>query len=250
MHKKIKETFGQIHAEPGLKTHTKEFIASQAANGIHGIHGVHDVHSQQHARSMRYKYLVPTAAAFLLCLLLAFSGYRAYFTRVSIISIDINPSIELTINRFGKVIASNSYNDDGARLEDSLHLKFMDYKSALDELFSSETITDCLRRNETLSISVIGRSEQESKEILADIETHIPSHPHTYCHTGSFDDADEAHSMGLSVGKYQALLKLQETCPDMSAEDIKGLTMRQIRELIIEPESHTTNGRHYKHGHE
>lgn len=83
-----------------------------------------------------------------------------------------------------------------------------------------------------LSISVAGRNEQESKEILDNIETCIPKHQNHCCDMGNYDDVDEAHAAGLSVGKYRAFLELQKMNPDITVEDVKGLTMRQIRDLI------------------
>ena len=51
---------------------------------------------------------LPIIACFIF-LLFSFSGYGLYFTKTSIISIDINPSIELNINRFDRVISINKY---------------------------------------------------------------------------------------------------------------------------------------------
>lgn len=60
------------------------------------------------------------AACFVLCV--ALGGYHLYFTPTSIISMDINPSIELEINRFDKVIGVDGYNEDGENLVESLHM--------------------------------------------------------------------------------------------------------------------------------
>ena len=49
---------------------------------------------------------------------------------------------------------------------------------------------------------------------------------------GNFDDVKEAHSVGLSFGKYRAFLELQKVNPDITIDDVKGLTMRQVRDLI------------------
>ena len=34
------------------------------------------------------------------------------------------------------------------------------------------------------------------------------------------------------MGKYRAFLELQKVKPDITVDDVKGLTMRQIRDLI------------------
>lgn len=174
---------------------------------------------------------LPIIACFIF-LLFSFSGYGLYFTKTSIISIDINPSIELNINRFDRVISINSYNDDGFQLINTIDIQFMNYMNALNEILNTESIAMYLNQNETLSISIIGRNEQESKKILANIEACIPNQQNICCYMGNFDDVKEAHSVGLSFGKYRAFLELQKVNPDITIDDVKGLTMRQIRDLI------------------
>ena len=193
-------------------------------------------------------------AACFLFFLTVFSGYQLYFTQTSVISIDINPSIELNLNRFNRVISINHYNDDGLKVTDELDIQFMDYRSALDEILKTESIVSYLNQDEMLSISVAGKNEQENREMLDNIETCIPKHQNHCCDIGNYNDVSEAHAAGLSVGKYRAFLELQKVNPDTTVEDVKGLTMREIRDLIGDSgcKIHTGNGNngHGKgHGH-
>lgn len=235
MNNKLKETFDKIHAEEELKEQTKVFIADKTK------------HYTKLQKKLAYKKIVPAVACFLF-LMICFSGYRLYFTQTSVISIDINPSFELNLNRFNRVISINYYNDDGLKVTNDLDIQFMDYRSALDEILKAESIVSYLNQDEMLSISVAGRNEQESKEILDNIETCIPKHQNHCCDMGNYDDVDEAHAAGLSVSKYRAFLELQKLNPDITVEDVKGLTMRQIRDLIgdsgckIHSKIHSGNG--------
>lgn len=233
MNDRMKETFGKIHAEEELKTRTREFILQKTDN------------YRRHKKPV-YGRLIPVMAC-LLVLFTGLGGYRLYFTRTSVISIDINPSFELDINRFGRVISVNSYNDDGRELTDTLKIRFMDYNSAIDEILGTESIAMYLDGDEMLSISVAGRSEQESREMLADIETHVPGRHNICCHMNSFDEVDRAHAAGLSFGKYCAFLELQKTNPDITVEDVKGLTMREINDLMDEDD--VSSGHRHRHGH-
>lgn len=218
MNNKIKETFDKINAEKELKEQTKEFIAGKTKN-----------YTKLQKKSA-YTKIIPAVACFLF-LIISFSGYRLYFTQTSVISIDINPSFELNLNRFNRVISINHYNDDGLKVTDELDIQFMDYRSALDEILKAESIVSYLNQDEMLSISVAGKNEQENREMLDNIETCIPKHQDHCCDMGNYDDVSEAHDAGLSVGKYRAFLELQKVNPDTTVEDVKGLTMRQIREM-------------------
>lgn len=220
MNDRIREAFGSVHAEEGLKTQTKEFIARKAK-----------AHSKRQQRILPQSRMAVAMACFML-LLACFGGYRLYFVRTSVISIDINPSIELNINRYGKVISWEGYNDDGLELADDLHIRFMDYVRAIDEILKTEKITAYMNGNEELSISVVGRNEQESREILANVETSTSGHHNVCCYMGHHEDVNAAHAAGLSVGKYRAFLEVQEVNPDITVEDIGKMTMRQIKDLM------------------
>ena len=63
--------------------------------------------------SAKYAYI---AACFILLMFVGFSSYAAYFTSVSFISIDINPSFRIDINRFDRVISVKPLNDDARQL--------------------------------------------------------------------------------------------------------------------------------------
>lgn len=88
MNEKIREAFHQVKAEEELKKRTKKFIYDKTK----GYNKKHMYHI--------YYVLIPAA-----CMLFIFIGYQIYFTPTLAISIDINPSIEMEVNRFDKVIA-------------------------------------------------------------------------------------------------------------------------------------------------
>lgn len=222
---KLKDAFDKIHAETGLKAETKDFIAHKTKNYT------------SPARSVPGGAVL--AMACLVLLLAGLGGHRLYFTEAAIISIDINPSIELNVNPFGKVISVTAYDDDGLRLSNAVNVRHMDYMGALDVILNSEDIATYLGRDETLTISVVGKNEQRNEEMLYNIETCIRGHENAHCHAGSYDLVDEAHSANLSVGKYQAFLELRQLDPDITVDDVKGLTMRQINDLMDD----LTNGR-------
>ncbi len=219
MNDRFRETFDNIHAEDALKAQTKTFIADQTKQYTSVPH-----------RRVLPKFMA-AAAACLLFFAIAGSGYFMYFTRTSIISIDINPSIELDINRFDRVIAVNSYNDDGLALAASADVRFMDYQNAIHQIVYAEYLSEYLSLGEMLSISVAGQDEQKAREMLANIETCVPHQSNVGCYMSNYEEVHEAHSAGLSIGKYRAFLELQEQNPDVTLHDIQGLTMRQIMAL-------------------
>ena len=106
MNDKFKEIFGQIRAEEELKNRTRLFLAGKTRG-----------YARAGAEKRRPVYAV-YAAACLLCMLLG--GRWLYFTPIAEISIDINPSIELRVNRFDQVISVDGLNGDGQALAQGL----------------------------------------------------------------------------------------------------------------------------------
>ncbi len=159
MTEQIKQAFDTIHAETALKEETKQYLALRLTR------------RQAQRRFFRH---VALPAVCMLLFLISLGGYRLYFSQSFLISIDINPSIELRVNRFDKVISTHSYNEDGERLLHTVKLQFLDYKEALDKLLHTQSITSYLEQEELLSISVVGKNEQKCQEMLTDIETSLP----------------------------------------------------------------------------
>lgn len=240
MSNRIQEAFQDIHAEEELKNKTKAYLA------------------QRNQKAWRRKAggvrrLVPAAASLLLILLIG-SGCWMYFRPTAVISIDINPSLELGINRFDKVISVKGYNEDGRELAESLDIKYMDYDKAVRALLESRTITELLARQEVLSIGVGGSDQGQCERVLTSMESCTDGHANSHCYSTDLEELEAAHQAGLSYGKYQAFLELRELDPAVTVEEIQGMTMREIRDRIAklsgtEQEGETVgNGRHGETG--
>ena len=216
MSNRIKETFDKIHAEEELKTKTKDFLARKTQG-----------YSKN--RMGRSRRLVSAAA----CLLFILIGCGfIYFTPTATISIDINPSVELGINRFDRVISVAGYHEDGQGLADSLNIKFLNYNDALSQILERKEITALLSQDEILTISVIGSDERQCGRMLSNIQYSTADQENAYCYSAEPAEVAKAHEMGLSYGKYKAFLELRTLVPDITPEEVQGLSMREIRDLI------------------
>jgi len=218
MDDKIKEAFDQVHAENILKDKTKEFILKKT-------------HGYKQAWTLNYRHLV---SAFACIVLLLIGGQWLYFTPTVEISIDINPSIELSVNRFNRIISFESYNDDGKKLINSLDIKFMKYTEAVNQIIESEDIVSLLSNDEILMLVIIGSDSKQSEEILSNIQSYTWERNNTYCYYANSEEVETAHEVGLSYGKYRAYLELQRFDSTITVDDIQNMTMREIRDRINE----------------
>lgn len=216
MTKQIQTAFDTIHADDALKQRTLDYLTQT-------------IYQKNH-RPVSHRRVAPVLAACLL-IVLCLSGSWLYFTPTAYISVDIIPSLELGINRFDRVISVDAYNEDGSALADTLDLRNLDYRDALDEIVNDGTL-DAYLESGVLSLTVAGESESQCDEIYQVMEDCSAGRGNIQCHIGSAESVAEAHGHGMSVGKYRAYLVLQELNPDVTPEEVQGMTMREIYQLI------------------
>lgn len=217
MYEKWKSAFDQVHAEEELKDHTKEYLAKK-------------IYSRK--AEPRPVFRQATALAAGLILLFFIGGSWIFMTPTAYISIDINPSLELGINRFNRIVSVEGYNDDGDNLAESLNITFMNYNDALDEIISNQSIEDYLDADALMSLTVAGDNETQYTEILNAAETCADGHENIYCHSGDTEEMHEAHDAGVSFGKYRAYQILHGLNSAISLDDVRDMSMREIYNLI------------------
>ncbi len=225
MANKIKNAFDSVKADSSLKESAMQFL-------------------EKERRKRKYPLLAvqKTFAAVCAMLVLAagIGGYSWTQTPVSYLSIDVNPSIELALNAFDRVVSAAAYNDQGDRLLEELSLKGKKYTEAIDAVADSSILKQYLTEEEELVITVAADSSRKEK-LLSGVES-CSSH---IGHSSRSVTADpgivpDAHENGLSVGKYQAFLELSQYDDTVTVHECKEMSMTEIHGRILE----------HEHGHE
>ena len=224
MNNRWKRAFSHIHAEPELIAHTKEYLSQQVYQK--------KVPAGIRFRLFRHRALRAAVWAAVLAVVLLAGIRWVYFTPTAYISIDINPSLELGINRLDRIISVTAYNEEGQLLADSLNIRNMNYLDGLNQLLEEQTILTYLSRDGLMSLTIAGENETQSSSILQSVRTCVSGHRNIHCHGGDSEEITAAHTAGISLGKYQAFLRLQELDPSVTLEDVSGMTMREIQDLI------------------
>lgn len=240
----LKDALDGIHAEEALKNRTGAYVSEVLAKRAR----------PQRARALR----MAVAAVCLLLVFLTGCGSYVYFDTVFVVSVDINPSVELGINAFNRVISVRGYNGDGDALAQSLRLRFLRCEEAVERLVGSDTIRTLLEQEEYLAITVVGEDEAESAALCDRLRQHMDDHENTHYFQADAQALAQAHSCGLSYGKYRAYQEALEQGDDLTVEEARSMTMQEIREhaqahcgevsQIIETQP-TSGGGHGKKGH-
>ncbi len=229
MNERIKSAFEAVYADETLRRETEKRV-------------VHSLNEGAREKRFARRRIMVAFAACLLMIFVGWSGYRLYFIPQISISIDINPSMELGINRFDKVISVRGYNEDGQELANSLELRFMDYDEAIKEILGNPDIATLLSKDEIVTIAVVGTDQKRCEEMLASVRACTADQENAYCYAANRQQLEQAHELGLSYGKYRAFQQLRALDPSITKDDVGKMTMREIRDRIAELSSDATDG--------
>lgn len=218
--------FGKIRAEEDLKQKTASYLHREMEKRA----------KKKRTRALRVAICCVSFALLFLC-----GGVflRTYFTPVAYIDFDVNPSVELRVNRFGRVIASHAYNDDGKELLEEIHVSYLTYDEAAKRLLGAMGAEGYFRQDALLCVTVqTNEQEREGgmlerlKEIVAqggagqgyDIFADI------YAVTEEVKHCASEHQ--VSPAKYLAIEELIEVDPEADFETCRGHSVHEIRQMI------------------
>ncbi len=185
----------------------------------------------------RYGALCCAAAV---CLLLLLGGYSLYIRPVTYISMDINPSIELGINRLGRVVSVEAYNEDGGEVLRDMALTNAPYVRAVSEILEDEAYRAFLGENSLLVFTVIS---DDAEEVARQLEVQAAAQScQVMTYTSDMICRQEAHLHEMSFGKYRAYLELAQYDAEVTVEDCHGMTIGEIQDRIEGCSRHETEG--------
>ena len=237
---RIHDAFGSVEAGDELKSLTKEYLKTARQREI-----------RQRRRADAGKSVFRQAFAgicVMLVLTLVGGGYFLMGIPVSYVSIDVNPSIELALNRLDRVIAAEGYNADGTMILDAVSVGGMHYTEAIEQLVESQAMQPYLSENAGLTFTVASENDQRENALLIGIESTSGCREHGGLGYGAdISTVQEAHESGLSLGKYAAYQVLLQYDSFITPEDCHNMTMSEIHGLIEEhehEEEHNGSGGH------
>ncbi|MDE5696273.1 MAG: hypothetical protein K2I96_02510 [Lachnospiraceae bacterium] len=222
---KIQKSMENIRATEEMKQNTLQYLETQRAKQGRGIF--------QWKPYTALRYVMAVICIFLLA---GTGGYAVYSRPVSYISIDVNPSIELSVNCFGRVVSVKGYNEDGQDILEHVPLKNISYQQAIDRLLQDAYYIRFLNRDSQLVVTVIS----EHSDVMLEQINANDSFQALGALTYSSDAAcmDEAHQHEMSFGKYRAFLELAQYDASITVEDCHGMTMGEIQDRIRTCQGH------------
>ena len=217
LEKKVMDAFGCVKASEGLKESTKSFLREAGRK-------------RQAHRGAALRLATVCAA---LAVFLGTGGFAFLGTPVAYVSIDVNPSLELELNRLDRVIAVRAFNEDGERIAAGISVKGMRCEDALEKILDSREMQPYLTQDAALTFTVATESEPKEAQLLSDIARSRGCTEHGGVSVrADMSLVGEAHENGLSFGKYQVYRLLLQYEPTVTVQDCHEMSMSQMHGMI------------------
>lgn len=218
---KLNDAFASLRASEYLKRSARAHIRRKTFD-----YGRQVAQYRQHRRRM---------VACMLSLMLVLSGTGIWFLPATSIGLDINPSLELTVNALDRVIALKGKNEDGLEAARHLDVAGMPYDEAMQRILISEELAPYLENGSMISISVVGGgSDEHAVEMLSKVVCRAYAIAEDenvfYCQTDQ-KTLDAARASGLCIPRYLAWQHLLETDPNVTAAEVSQMPKEEIRAL-------------------
>lgn len=222
MHNSIQKAFHTIVAEEDLKCKTLSAIYAG------------------YRKPVRYsKKMAAVAMSFILLLGCGVLSFRVYNTPAASVSIEINPAMELVINRFDRVLEVYAYNIDGKDIVEDTDFKFQKYDEAVESIVGLLAAKGYLNNPDSLLSVTFETKDQEKERMLL---TELTNTAHTvmnqhHCKNQvevfsvSSEVMGNARSLQISPAKYLAITELQKVDAGATVEGCKHHSVLELRQM-------------------
>ena len=206
-----------------------------------------EIYVKPSRRVRMYRRMRTVAMAAAACLCVAVLGGSVSFYqnhRVdSVIGIDVNPSIELSVNRNEKVLQANPLNEDAETILDDMNLKNVDLDIAVNALIGSMVRNGYLDElDNAILVTVSNENEKKAsslrQDVVGDVESSLQEHAvqavvydQRMKVTGEIQDLAEKYN--ISYGKAYFLRELIRD-NDLTENDLKNFAgMTRVHEVTL-----------------
>ncbi len=192
----------------------------------------------------RKRRFIPIAAAAAVLMLMFSTGAYAYYTPYSYVSLDVNPSIEYSLNRFDRVLKVTGVNDDGKEIVKELSLERLGNKKI------DEAIALTIKQIEEegffegnleggIVISTSAKDLKRSERLAADLQENAEKavakeNVEVEAYAVGLERVLKAHELGVTPGKLNLVEKLRDSAEDSDMVDMEEWLDKPVKEIMYE----------------
>lgn len=224
------------------KTAEEPFASQASDHTIEASKGRGSATSQKRRKALRFAKggRIAAIAACLALVACLIGGVADFLRPVAYVGIDVNPSVELTLNRFDIVVGTHALNDDGQQALDEAPCMWRAFADAARDLDGA--MRAIAGEGAVAEVSIDCDNENRYAALAAQSNNCFGCKGEAHCNRTNAEERQAAHDLSMGVAKYRAYQALQEAGIDVSTEECASMSMRELRDLLVRNEGDTSEG--------
>lgn len=189
----------------------------------------------------RWASLAVAAALAVVCCVFGLTSWRGANAVASVVSLDVNPSIQLQVNKNEKVLSAEALNEDALIILDGMDLKGTQLKVAVNAIVGSLLQNGYLDR---LSSAILISVEDDDAQRAVRLENDLTAEVGTALQNASAGAAilsqilsvdtglqAQAQSSNISVGKAAMIRDIQALNSQLDFDALSALSVEELKQL-------------------
>ncbi|HKL79181.1 MAG TPA: hypothetical protein VJ888_01955 [Mobilitalea sp.] len=171
-------------------------------------------------------------------------GTWAYASPYSYVSVDVNPSIEFTVNMFDRVLRVNAVNDDGKAILEVIKSGKLKNRSIQDALSTTvEHISEAgyfgVADEGGIIIATSAKNPEKAEDLAQELRVTLEEEMLQNGDTVEFevlsvgqDRVEEAHELGVTPGKLNLVEKLRDSSSDPASVNLEDWLDKPVKDIM------------------
>lgn len=230
------------HADQDGKVIEEPFASPASRHAIETSKGQGSATPQKRRKALHFAKggRIAAIAACLALVACLIGGVADFLRPVAYVGIDVNPSVELMLNRFDIVVGTHALNDDGQQALDKAPCMWRPFDDAARDLDGA--MRAIAGEGAVVEVSIDCDNESRYVALAAQSNNCFGCNGEAHCNRTSAEERQAAHDSGMGVAKYRVYQELQEAGVDTSAEECASMSMRELRDLLAKTGVDTSEG--------
>lgn len=198
-------------------------------------------HTDTVVKKPRFRYMkqmIAAAAVFVLMLTGTLCGIGFYNEAYESVYIDVNPSVEIVLNRFEKINDVIYHNEDAERVFSELDLEGKKVNDGICMIIDKLSDENYIKDEAEVFITAASEKNKELEAFLEGIIATAKSYSDEKGYSASFssqtmtkEEIKEAHENGMSPARYKLIEFIKTFYPDFDEEMLNELDMKALQEI-------------------
>jgi len=165
----------------------------------------------------------------------------AYCTPYSYVSLDVNPSIEYSVNRFNRVLSVKAVNGDGEKILADLDLNNKTIDEAIQDTVGQIDKAGYFTTEDPggIVIATSSENEQDSQELAADLQStaeqaveDATTPVEVEAVSVGYERVQQARALGTTPGKLNLVEKLQASMDNPDSFNVQDWLKKPVKEIM------------------